>query len=65
MICGLMWQIAASDNPGILADDMKDVVAITPHDVWAVGSEDDGGGSRTLTEHWDGGAWVTIPESKY
>ena len=35
--------------------------AITPTDVWAVGSHYDGTDDRPLAEHFDGGQWVTVP----
>lgn len=38
---------------------LRSVVAITPNDVWAVGSTS-GKEHRTLADHWDGQSWTSV-----
>ncbi len=42
------------------ASSFRDVAEISPHDVWAVGSD----GEYGLTEHWDGSQWTVVPSPK-
>ncbi|MEO8288411.1 MAG: S-layer homology domain-containing protein [Chloroflexota bacterium] len=64
---GSTWTMVASPNPGSLGNNLQSVSAIAANDVWAVGSYlggvDSPGGmvSHTLTMHWDGSAWNTVP----
>jgi hypothetical protein len=37
------------------------IAAITPNDLWAVGSYSIRGTDQTLVEHWDGSSWTLIP----
>ena len=39
------------------------VHAVSPDDVWAVGSADTQGGRAPLVEHWDGQAWSVVSTS--
>ena len=59
---GTTWTAApspADDSGGIASA----ITAISPDDVWAVGSFEDGG-SNTLTAHWNGTKWsiVSVPD---
>lgn len=54
---GFAWQIVASvntDHGGLDA-----ITAISPTDVWAVGSQSEP--ARPLTMHWDGTTWSVVP----
>src|SRR5207253_2607014 len=53
--CGLIWRTVTEPGLGPL----NGVAALSPNDVWAVGSSGDM--SRTLTAHWDGTAWSVVP----
>ena len=44
----------SSPNPALIDNVLAAVTALSPSDVWAVGSDDRG----TLTEHWNGSAWT-------
>jgi hypothetical protein len=46
----------AGDSGGITSA----ITAISPDDVWAVGSFE-GGGSNTLAAHWNGSKWSIVP----
>jgi hypothetical protein len=49
---GTTWTVVASpDLPGAR---LEGVVALSPSDAWAVGSD-------SLIEHWDGRAWSVVP----
>ena len=68
---GSTWSVVAMPTlPGTdnqLAENLSGLVAIGPHDVWAVGGEGDnvippgGSPSSTLIEHWDGTSWKVVP----
>jgi len=59
---GVEWSRLKSPNPGHPANgQLNGVAAITPDDVWAVGSSGQGAPSRTLIEHWDGSTWSIVP----
>jgi hypothetical protein len=52
---GTSWSIVAT--PPIVGDALFSSVSVgSASDVWAVGSQ----GSRTLTEHWNGGTWSRV-----
>jgi hypothetical protein len=58
---GSQWQEVPSPDPrpgGQGISGLSGVAAISPTDIWAVGSPGDG---NTLTEHWDGTSWSIIP----
>ena len=61
------WQVASPPVPatGLYgSSNLRDVVALAPDDVWAVGSTYLGSPSwetHTLAMHWDGNAWTTLP----
>jgi hypothetical protein len=53
------WRVAASGGPAGATLDA--VAATSATDAWAVGSYDDAGAYRSLTEHWDGKSWQVVP----
>jgi hypothetical protein len=59
---GNSWSIVPSPNPGI-SNTLSSVSAVSPNDVWAVGSSPSGSGpaAQTLVEHWDGSTWSVVP----
>lgn len=56
---GTSWTVVP--HPHIDVSGLSGVVAVSPDDVWAVGSEDVGVESQGLTEHWNGHAWSVVP----
>jgi hypothetical protein len=55
-----------SPSPGTLGNQLVDVAAISPNDIWAVGTYFGGERARsTLTLHWDGNQWSVIPSPNY
>ena len=62
--CTLPWSVVDSPNVGSGDNELTDVVAISPTDVWAVGHYRDPalfGRYKTLTVHWDGVQWSIVP----
>ena len=58
---GAVWSVVPSPSPGARQNVLYGVAAITDHDVWAVGAEEDSAGLwHTLTEHWDGAEWSVV-----
>lgn len=59
--CGI-WNVVKSPNVGPGHNALYAVTAITPNDVWAVGSFFNGmaKAEQTLTEHWNGNQWSII-----
>ena len=53
--CG-KWSVVTSPNVGSGQNYLYGVTAITPNDVWAVGTSQ----SATLTEHWNGTQWSVV-----
>ena len=60
---GSGWQIFSGTDLSSTYNDLWDVAAITPNDVWAVGTYNDPGTSRSQLLHWNGTNWshTTIP----
>jgi hypothetical protein len=53
---GTDWTLVPSPTPpGKLCNPLDGVAIVSAHDIWAVGSSQDGasGSPSTLTEHWD------------
>ena len=48
-------------SPGARVSVLTAVAVPRACSVWAVGYFSDGGGSRTLTEHWNGRRWTVLP----
>jgi hypothetical protein len=57
------WTGSGPANPAIDGDALTGVSALTPCDVWAVGYQQVGVNSQTLTEHWNGLAWTPVPSA--
>src|SRR5262249_45216583 len=56
--CVPSWNVVSSPNVGSGHNMLYSTAAISPSDIWAVGSyRDASNSSRTLTMHWDGSAW--------
>ena len=62
---GVSWSIVESPNRGIYGSSLSGIAAVTPNDIWAVGSSSQP--AATLIEHWDGSAWSIIdsPNPRY
>jgi len=59
--CG-QWNAISSPNATSYGDDLAGVAAISPTDVWAVGTYyDQSGESHALAEHYDGTQWNVVP----
>ena len=62
---GARWRQVPSPNvfpAGGGSDQLNGVVALSPTDVWAVGTVTaNSGGSQTLIEHYDGTSWKVVP----
>lgn len=58
---GSKWKIVARPSPGTAGNNLSSVVALNTNNVWAVGSTNNTGGySQTLIEHWNGSAWSIV-----
>jgi hypothetical protein len=57
------WTGSGSANPSDDGDALTGVSVVTPCDVWAVGYQQAGFISQTLTEHWNGLAWTPVPSA--
>lgn len=57
-----IFSIQSSPNP-TAQNTLNAVAALSPTDAWAVGYKNDNNlnDSRTLTMHWDGTSWKTVP----
>ncbi len=56
------WVVVASPNPGPVNNQLLGVAAIGASDVWAVGlSAETADSPYTITEHWNGTTWRTVP----
>jgi hypothetical protein len=61
---GTSFSTVATPTPGAGADVLSGVAAVAPDDLWAVGqsaSNSVHSSTPTLTLHWDGRAWATVP----
>ncbi len=64
---GTSWSVTATKIPtGRDRGLLQDIVAISPKDVWAVGSSisTSDGSNRTLAEHWNGKKWKIFPTAE-
>ncbi|MGD1033705.1 MAG: hypothetical protein ABR977_04660 [Candidatus Dormibacteria bacterium] len=63
--CIQRWQLTAAPVPSgdaAASTDLSGVAAISPADVWAVGSTSPAGkDQQTLAERWDGSSWAIVP----
>ena len=60
---GSTWRVVDSPNGARRLNAVTGVVALSPTNVWLVGSSrtDQPTRSRTMTQHWDGNAWNLVP----
>jgi hypothetical protein len=58
---GTKWSIVTSPFLANTASMLNAVTAVSPTDIWAVGTERSGGVDQPLTEHWDGTRWSVVP----
>lgn len=62
---GDQWHVFTSPSPGLANNGLNGVDALSPTDIWAVGTYDVYGPranqQNTLVQHWDGYTWTTIP----
>jgi len=63
---GKKWSQVASPNPGVGANYLSSVVAVSASNIWAVGTysteENDSVGNKTLVEHWNGKTWSMMKD---
>ena len=61
---GRAWSIVPSPNPGVQGSLLAAITAVSPTDIWAVGSATVQGNGyvveQSLTEHWDGTRWSVV-----
>ncbi|MDQ3930362.1 MAG: hypothetical protein M3328_14615 [Chloroflexota bacterium] len=59
---GTQWHLVASPNPGYYNNALVGISALSPDDIWAVGSyaHDNDLPYQTLVEHWDGSQWTAV-----
>ena len=60
---GETWTVVPSPSPGIYGTYLSSISAASADDVWAVGDavRQNGEGSDTVIEHWDGHEWSIAP----
>jgi hypothetical protein len=60
---GLAWRVVKSPNVGQAWNQLNDVVALSRHKAWAVGTYTDtqSHAGRTLIERWNGTSWRVVP----
>lgn len=59
---GSQWKVVASPSPGAFINGLSAIAAVSPTDIWAVGSEGPlQGPVDTLIEHWNGTSWSVVP----
>jgi hypothetical protein len=59
---GTAWSVVSSPSPGSLNSQLNAVVAISAHNIWALGSSlNTNYIGQTLIEHWDGTTWKVVP----
>ncbi|HLX40491.1 MAG TPA: hypothetical protein VKR42_08160 [Ktedonobacteraceae bacterium] len=60
---GSAWSTVEGQSPGKESNYLSAVVAVSPHDVWAIGSFNSvfsDQQAQPLIEHWNGSAWSTV-----
>ncbi len=58
---GSTWSLVPSPNVTKHDNNLNGVTAISPNNVWAVGSAFNSSETHTLVEHWDGRTWSIVP----
>jgi hypothetical protein len=58
-----IFSVQKTPNPNPFGNTLNAVAAVSTSDAWAVGFRNDNNlnGARTLTQHWDGSKWITLP----
>jgi len=58
-----IFSVIPSPSLNAHGNTLNAVAATSAQDAWAVGFQNDNqlNGARTLTQHWDGGQWTTVP----
>ena len=58
-----IFRVQTSPSPNVIGNTINAVAALSVNDAWAVGYQNDNNlnDSRSLTMHWNGVAWKTIP----
>src|SRR5438874_2527500 len=59
--CGMAWRIVESADPSKEYNELHSISALSPEDIWAVGTFGTEQYALTLTEHWDGVRWIHVP----
>src|SRR5690349_552473 len=60
-VCNATWNTVATPSSSVHNFfNNNGIAAISPTDVWAVGSSSNNGFDQTLIEHWNGSAWVVV-----
>jgi len=62
--CASGWNVIPSPNHGPNGNNLDGISAVSANDIWAVGTYQSNTSPfavQTLTEHWDGSAWSTVP----
>ncbi len=64
---GTAWRTVKGQNPGTESNTLSAIVALSAHDIWAVGSSSNAASNNTssqqaqpLIEHWNGIVWSTV-----
>ncbi len=60
---GKVWSTVKGQNPGTVSNALSAIVALSAHNIWAVGSSSNDASSQQaqpLIEHWNGTAWSTV-----
>ena len=57
---GTRWSAVDAPSPGGLLNELQDVDAAEPNDVWAVGRTSSGFGDDPLILHYDGSEWTQV-----
>ena len=57
---GTAWKVANAPSPGSGWNELADLSASSPTDIWAVGWTQDNGPRRSLVEHWNGVRWTQV-----
>jgi len=58
-----IFKVVLSPSPNQLGNTLNAVEATSARDAWAVGFQNENqlNGARTLTQHWNGAKWTTVP----
>lgn len=59
--CGPFWRVVDGPNPSKDYNELHAIAAMSPRDVWAVGTFGTEEFALTLVEHWDGTRWSHVP----